>query len=445
MSERQRSSETNINQQSNIDDATKHLAEQAANIASLEEDPLFTGYEPKDNEVTSDDVRQFLDQPSSLAIEKIPSLVECYGHVSEVATRLISRDDCPPEAISSTCQLHGHNPAFADYIIKHKGQLADDDNRHLHETSRSDWALTVNQVYYQQLPEDINWQIYNDNHNDKYVLLAMLQQQSELPQDLVRQFFVDYSHDPEFAISLATAQQLPEDIIRQSFDQHKHWPGFVAALFQNQKDLPADLIDQAYHDYDRSFESILANSFAATDNLDDSIIYALERILPSGGMAIDLSNMRIIRVGQTGGRAEEIPGVVIDQALQEHRNFMGFVVGLLTQNQLEEEIIRSVYSDLGDKPTVAMTMIAFQKSIPLDIIRQACADHDQNIMFVEALFKNQKDLPFDIIEPIYQQHRWGQLFHGDWLAEQANLPAEKQQEASHWRHIPDLEAKPQDT
>ena len=44
-----------------------------------------------------------------------------------------------------------------------------------------------------------------------------------------------------------------------------------------------------------------------------------------------------------------------------------------------------------------MTMVVFQKSIPLDIIRQACADHDQNIMFVEALFKNQKDLPFDII------------------------------------------------
>ena len=122
---------------------------------------------------------------------------------------------------------------------------------------------------------------------------------------------------------MAAAQQLPEDIIRQSFDQHKHWPGFVAALFQNQKDLPADLIDQAYHDYDRSFESILANSFAAADNLDDSVIYALERILPSGGMAVDLSNMRLIRVGQTDGRTGEIPGVIIDQALQESRNFMG--------------------------------------------------------------------------------------------------------------------------
>ncbi len=234
MPERQRFPETTTNEQDGTDDVARRLAEQATNASLLEPDQPFTRHEPKDNEISLDDVRKFLDHPPSLPVEKIPALVEYYGHVAEVASRLISRDDCPPQAISSTCRHHGNNPVFASYLIKHKGQLADDDNRHLHEINRRDWTLTINQVYYQQLPEDINRRIYSDYNGDKYILLAMLHRQSNLPPELVRQFYADHNHEPEFVIALAAGQQLPEDIIDQSFDQHKHLPKFVAALFRRQ-------------------------------------------------------------------------------------------------------------------------------------------------------------------------------------------------------------------
>ena len=441
MPERQRFPETTTNEPDGTDDVAGRLTEQATNASQLESDQPFTRYGPRDNEVNLDDVRKFLDHPPSLPVEKIPSLVEYYGHVAEVASRLVSRDDCPPQAISSTCRLHGNNPVFASYLIKHKGQLADDDNRHLHEANRHDWTLTINQVYYQQLPEDINRQIYSDYNGDKYILLAMIHRQSNLPPELVRQFYAGHNHDPEFAIALAAGQRLPEDIIGQSFNQHKNSPRFVAALFQRQTNLPVDLIHQAYYDYDRSFEPVLANGWAAADNFDDSLVYVLEGILPDGGITIDLSNMRQIRVGRPSEKTGEIPGSIIDRAHQEARVFMGFIINLLAQNQLDEEMVRSVYNDLGDKPAVAMAMFGFQRSIPLNVIRQACEDHGQNIMFVEVLFKNHKSLPPDIIEPIYHRHRWNPLFNGDWLADQANLPAEKQQEASHWRRILDLEAE----
>lgn len=412
-------------------------ADTGREVGSLE----FDRSRPREDEVSLDDVRHFLDYPYSLPAEKIPSLVEYYGHIREIADRLITRTDCPPAAVSTACQLHGHDPEFAYRVIKDGGQLGDDANRQLRHNHRHDQNLALNQLYYQQLPDDSSWETYHDYYQDRYVLLMMAQHQPDLPPQLVRQFYSDHYHQAEFVIALTIGQTLPEKIARRAFASYWHLPEFVVALCRHQQNLPGDLIAEIYNSRDRGFEAILDHSSTPSSVFGDLGHDVFESTLPQGGNVIDLSTMRRVRVGEGGGGSEEVPAVVFDQAHRDYRDFLGITIDLLTNNQLPQDMIRTVYGDFNQTPSVVKTMFEFQQSIPPDIIGQACRDYDKDIMFVEVLFKNQKDLPQEIIGPIYQKHRFNPLFDGDWLANQANLTPAERQEASRWRQVTDPETE----
>ena len=406
-----------------------------------EKDQPFGRLELQEDEVSLDDVRCFIDDPRSLPAEKIPSLVKYYGHVGEIAERLMYRNDCPPEAISTTCQLHGNNPELAEMIIKRQEQLTDEDNRYLHKSNRHDWSLTVNHLYYQKLPADVNWEIYDDHPDDRYILRIMAQCQPELDPSLVRRFYADHRHKPATVADLIIGQKLPEDIVRKAFADYKSIPEFVAVLFRHQKDLPADLVAEAYSNWDRSFEPVLADNSVSGEVFGTLVADVIDPILPEGGIAIDLNTMRPVRIGPSGSGPRDVPGEIFDQAHQEYQSFMNFVLDLLGGNQFDEGMVQTVYDELGKSLAVAIAIFGSQQSIPLDVIHRGCEDHGQDIMFIGTLFENQKDLPRDVIEPLYKRHRWSPLFNGRWLANQSNLNQKEREEASNWRPVASPEVK----
>ena len=414
------------------DELDRRLVAQAAEVARVESEADFGRTGPDENEVSLDDVRQFLDRPTSLPLTKIPSLVKYYGHSSEVACRLLSRDDCPPEAEAGLRRLHGHNPAFADYIIKHKGQLADDDNDWLYRRHRASFAVVANQLSHQQLSDELNWQIYYDHGQDRAILPLMINQQKRLPEDLVRQLYHDNQDQPDLVVSLITSQSLPEDVVRRSWDLYRRLPGFVLALFQYQKNLPAEIIDQGFNDYDRSFETVLDHQLQAEQVEPDEVSRVFDLSLTLAAIIATPGSISLADFSQPGSRAGELPADLVNQAEWSAAAFMAFVISLIKNNQLDGDLIGRLHDEMGQFQIVAQTMVEHQKLLPPAIIRQAFNRYGHQFPFVESMVKNQTEVPEDVLDQAIMAHRLDPNFDGGWFEDQANLSEKTKKELSRW-------------
>lgn len=407
-----------------LDDAEQKLA---AHQSAAEDLAAGRDVGPDDlgeAEIGFDEVQDFLGNPASLAADKTPALLKYYGHLSEVAARLLMRDDCPPPVVADICRQYGSNPAFADYMVKHCGQLSDAENIELHDYHRDSLGFVINQLVYQQLPPEVIWQTYRDWKSNRYVVIIMISSQENLPEDLSRQFWQDFGDCLPLAMALLRGPSLPEDIIRSGWDQYHQVPDFVDWLFQFQPNLPVDIVREGYGGYDRSFEAVLSQQEEVAEQFgDDNIALLFNQSLVSGPTLSRLIALGIAYVSPNvlvGGLPES--AVTGSQDMMEQ--FLAFVVTLIKNNQFDRELAGRIQAEIGQSMRVATALVESWSPLPDEIVLPLADHHLAEPGFVRLLLANYKHLPGELLDRIVDFHCQGPDFDIGWLNDQANLSPE---------------------
>ncbi len=323
-----------------------------------------------EEEATLEDVEQFIVTPARLPTNKLASVGENYGHISDVAWRLAPRLDCPSKTISTVIRLCGCDPSFALTVINvRKGRLAPADNDRLYQYHRQDWTLVVALAQNQSLP-DLAEQIYEDHGANLQVVLALLEHQESLPKPLIQRIYEDYSQQPEVLLALVAYQQLPGDLTWQAYREYGQSPEFERALFEGQKDLGEDLVLHAFEGYDRSFKLAAERIMVVESDRADFAIQIAKLLIDESGVV----GNRFASESSDQEPGDPISSMTVRQVCEAASNFVDFVVCLIRHNQLSPDTIRQIYDEVGGSLVVVMALGIYQ-TVPEDIQQRAHQDH----------------------------------------------------------------------